>query len=91
MSLKVIALLVSILCPLSGCMSSQIGKSKAEIEQLYSTKLLLLSKTGDYQLIKVLVPHKTDRFLIIKGGQVVSEFKSRNLETALDSFKLMAK
>ena len=89
MSLKGIVLLVAILCLFSACMSSQIGNFKPEIEQVYKTKLI--AESGDYQLIKVLAPNKFDKLLIIRGSEVVSEFKSRDLERALESFDLISK
>ncbi|HIC90749.1 MAG TPA: hypothetical protein EYP21_01525 [Syntrophaceae bacterium] len=85
---KAIALLIPMSLVFSGCMPSQIGRSNKEITQVYTTKVL--SEKGDYQLIRVIAPNKFDKFLITKKGEVISEFGSRNLERALESFNLIA-
>lgn len=85
---KAIVLLIPMFLVFLSCMPSQIGKSNEKITQVYTIKVL--SEKGDYQLIKVMAPKKRDKFLITKRGEVISEFGSRHLERALESFNLIS-
>jgi hypothetical protein len=89
MRLNVIVLVFCLFCGVVSCASSHMGMSRADIEDVYMTQTVL--ERGDYQLIKLILPNKFDRLLITKGGKVISEFQSRELEKAVRSFDLMSK
>ncbi len=89
MRLNGVVLAFCLFCGLVSCAPSHMGMSRADIEDVYMTQTVL--ERGDYQLIKVILPNRLDRLLITKGGKVISEFSSRELEKAVRSFDLMSK
>jgi len=70
---------------LFSCVSFK-GTTKEVISNHYG-QITILEKKGEYELIKVSIPHKPDKICIVKGENVIDEFSVYKTDKALKLFK----
>ena len=73
----------------SSCASSLKGSTTKSIS-IYRGEISVLETKGNYQLIKVIIPHRMDKVCIVQDGSIIEEFCTYKTDDALQVFKALS-